>query len=101
VDKVDPLNQLLFFQKKAKIQELQIMLPKEWFKKREKLAMRWALLATFFTLTSYLVYSPTTKIVTHSSENSVDFQLTTRRYISKGRSLYMLIFKPKSYRKNG
>jgi hypothetical protein len=47
-----------------------------------------ALLATYFTLVSCLTYSSTVKMGTIcSSETSVDFQRTTRRYILEDRTL--------------
>jgi hypothetical protein len=48
-----------------------------------------ALLATYFTLVSCLVYSSVLKMeATYSSEKSFVFQHTKQRYISEGRTLY-------------
>jgi hypothetical protein len=48
-----------------------------------------ALLATWFMLVSCMVYSATLKMeATSSSETSVDFQWTTRRYIPENRTLH-------------
>jgi hypothetical protein len=55
---------------------------------RKKGTNKQALLATCFTLASCLAYSSTLKIeATCSSETSVDFQWTTRRYIPENRTL--------------
>jgi hypothetical protein len=45
-----------------------------------------ALLATCFALVSCFYYSSTLKMNTRSSETSVDFQRTTRRYIPEDRT---------------
>jgi hypothetical protein len=54
----------------------------------------WAMLATYFTVVSCLAYSSTLKMeVTCYSEESVDFQVTTQRYIPENRNIrkYVLI----------
>jgi hypothetical protein len=61
-----------------------------------KQEVRRAMLATCFTLVSYLLYSSTlTMEVTCSSETSVEFQQTTQRYSPEDRTLHcsQLFFK--------
>jgi hypothetical protein len=54
-----------------------------------KLATWYFLLATFFTLISCLAYSSTLMMqMTCSSETSVNFKRTTRRYIPENRTLH-------------
>jgi hypothetical protein len=50
-----------------------------------------ALLATCFMLVCYLAYSSTLKMETCSSETSIDFQRSTRRYIPEDKPIHLIL----------